>query len=97
MSRWQTFHAPYFKNPGYKLNNALHFVELQDIEWCQKCCYFFPAWEMLSLIQVITKAIVFANTARFSIAAGLCKIGLFLLEVYFLLLDGSTEMKGKWK
>jgi len=50
---------------------------------------------MLSLIQVITKAIVFANTARFSIAAGLCEIGLFLLEVYFLLLDGSTEMKGK--
>jgi len=64
-----------------KLNNATHFVVLQDLRagllpslYHQIVStmlffllrYFFPAREMLSFAQVIANAIAFANTALFS-------------------------------
>jgi len=72
------------KNYWSKLNNALHFTELQNlragilpasiIAQHQKLYHFmtlfycfFPVWEMLSVTQVITNAIVFASIAQFSI------------------------------
>ena len=57
----QISHDPQFKNPGYKLNSALHFVELQDLRAGLLLCYRTVSQILIYSFMITHCSIIFSR------------------------------------